>query len=1140
MKKVSFFVIIMSLLMVFLVGCNKSSNNTYKVSGDIATSISTNVKGNKIDLYLGVKGKDKYQINATVTPSNADKSLIYKVTSGNENITVSNTGLVTAKKAGVAYIRIESKGNPNVYSQLTVNISDSNIIGGGIADIGSDIIWEDLPKNPIVSSETEFNEELEKPQTPITKDNLIALIGHYRIAYMTVAGPNGQPVIIDNVVGSGENMRGEFAVNVEACSIDDTPLCVAGLAIKMQLKSQFHHSLITQGIPESIRYIRKDIYSYLQTVDISKIGDEFARIGAVINDDGTVTFTLNNTQVPIPKSYTMTIKLIKIADDALASSNIKLDNEKYFSDGGISYVNSVKILNKDIVIEVDKTEKINYQLSPIDATNKNVTFTPDDSEIVKVDDTGVVTGLKTGKAIITIETEDGKKTDTATVNVVPKTIPVTEISGTALNYGANTKDFNFRLNVGQPNPDKSRVITYVIKPSNATNRNVIIENSDPSSVQTTMYSGNRLQITAIKPTTETVEIVVSSESNKDVKSTIKVNVVDNTVHVNDVFFQEIEKHVKVGDAPFTYVATVKPDNAYNKKVTYSSNNPSVAEVDANSGKVTIVGNGETIISAQSVDNGITGTYKLVVSKQYVDVESISIVPSSLEISDKSVPTTLSVIYYPQDAMDKSVTFKADTDEFITLDENTGLITPKKIGGPTTITATTPKGITTTSTIIVSQSVEEVSSVTITNKNEVQKDIEKYHSVNLTYAVLPDNATVKDVVFEVKDDSDVLEVTQDGLVKGKKSGTATVIVKSAANNNIKDEVTFTVWEQTDISGTYKIQALNLTLNGQQILSKNISTRYHDDKVSFTMSTSIENGLIVKAKYQLAWGHFVNNPAWDVFRYNYLNYNASLTKREMSKDKYAEKNIILNDDGTISYVFPFDFNGNELRYNPSSKNKVEFVLSSVGKTAYNKSADNNRLLAVTPVDFRDPYSFNGTYELKDFVNHVSAPFGVTTGSISTKSYNGKSYGGIEQFQGEFTISIGSSSNSNRPVSMRTKLQLQSSTLQSVGSNYMGQCVSCGQFSYIDFMGSTLSPNAQNFGDTGAENKAKVYVENGQLKVHQSFYRSASIGGADVNVYTFFNKTSDVWKDLSSNRNKCYFATYNGSAANARSLPTNPCIP
>ncbi len=107
-------------------------------------------------------------------------------------------------------------------------------------------------------------------------------------------------------------------------------------------------------------------------------------------------------------------------------------------------------------------------------------------------------------------------------------------------------------------------------------------------------------------------------------------------------------------------------------------------------------------------------------------------------------------------------------------------------------------------------------------------------------------------------------------------------------------------------------------------------------------------------------------------------------------------------------------------------------------------------------------------------------------------------------------------------------------------MGQCVSCGQFSYINFENTTLSPNVANFGATGAENKAQISVENGQLRVHQNFYRSASIGGADVNVYTFFNKTSDTWKDLSSNSNKCYFADYNGSAANTRSIPNNPCIP
>lgn len=56
-------------------------------------------------------------------------------------------------------------------------------------------------------------------------------------------------------------------------------------------------------------------------------------------------------------------------------------------------------------------------ITPENATNKNVTFTSSKPDIAYVDDFGTVTGKKNGDAVITVETEDGKKKANCTVIV---------------------------------------------------------------------------------------------------------------------------------------------------------------------------------------------------------------------------------------------------------------------------------------------------------------------------------------------------------------------------------------------------------------------------------------------------------------------------------------------------------------------------------------------------------------------------------------------------------------------------------------------------------------------------------------------------------------------------------------------------
>ena len=84
------------------------------------------------------------------------------------------------------------------------------------------------------------------------------------------------------------------------------------------------------------------------------------------------------------------------------------------------------------------------------------------------------------------------------------------------------------------------------------------------------------------------------------------------VKVDAIELSESEKKLNVGKS-FTIIATVKPDNAWNRTVTWSSSDPSIATVDEN-GTVTAIAEGEAIITAESAD-GVTAECKVTVEKK---------------------------------------------------------------------------------------------------------------------------------------------------------------------------------------------------------------------------------------------------------------------------------------------------------------------------------------------------------------------------------------------------------------------------------------------------------------------------------------------------------------------------------------------
>ncbi len=123
----------------------------------------------------------------------------------------------------------------------------------------------------------------------------------------------------------------------------------------------------------------------------------------------------------------------------------------------VIYIEEIKVNEPNIEIEVGDTKKIDYEITPDNATDKKVSFSTSDKNIVGFNQEGLLIGVTAGTATITLKSNNDK---TATINITvkDKKIDVTKVT-------LNKKSIT--LEIG-----KSQTLTAKVSPTNATNKNV--------------------------------------------------------------------------------------------------------------------------------------------------------------------------------------------------------------------------------------------------------------------------------------------------------------------------------------------------------------------------------------------------------------------------------------------------------------------------------------------------------------------------------------------------------------------------------------------------------------------------------------------------------------------------------------------
>jgi uncharacterized protein YjdB len=400
-------------------------------------------------------------------------------------------------------------------------------------------------------------------------------------------------------------------------------------------------------------------------------------------------------------------------------------------------VDSVTVSPSTLNMTEGDTQKLQASVSPSDATDKTVTWSSSNDQVASVSG-GTVTALKAGTATITA-TAGGKK-GTCSVTVAAKVYSVT---------GVKLDITSKELTEGE-----SFTLKATVEPDNATDKSVTWSSS-ANDVASVDQNG---KVTALKAGTATITVTTKDGSKKATCAiTVKAKVIPVTGVTLDASAMEVDEGFS-----FMLTATVNPDNATDKSVTWSSSDATVATV-SQTGEVTGVKKGTATITVTTNNGGKTATCTVTVIAR---VASVSLDKNTLELAEGEFATLVATVL-PENANEKSVTWSS-SDEAVAKVDQTGKVTAVKKGTATITVTTTDGGKTASCTVTV---IAKVASVSL-DKNEME--LTEGESATLTATVLPENANDKSVTWSSSDEA-VATVDQTGKVTAVKKGTATITV-----------------------------------------------------------------------------------------------------------------------------------------------------------------------------------------------------------------------------------------------------------------------------------------------------------------------------------------------------------------------------
>ena len=586
---------------------------SYKFTIKAADIAVTSLKLNKTSASINVGST--LQLSTTISPSNATNKTLTYSSSNTAIATVDNNGKVTAKKAGTVTITVKSNNNKTATCSITVKALDIAITSLKLNKTSATIsVGSSLQLSTTITPSNATNKTLtySSSNTSIATVDKNGKVTAKKAgsATITVKSNNGKTATCKITVQN---------VNVTSLKFNKTSASI-NVGSTLQLSTTIFPSNATN-----------------KTLTYSSSNTSIATVDA-------------NGKVTAKKAGTVTIT-VKSHNNKTATCKITVNN-----------VNATSISLNPMIKSLYEGESfsITASFSPSNTTNKSLTYSSNNTNVATVDANGKVTAKKAGSALITVKTVNGVSA-ICRITVLRKIISATSIS---LNINSMS------LYVGE---EKSLIAT--VYPTNASNKNVTYTSSNSNIAS---VSSNGI-VVAKKPGNATI----TAKTSNGFTATCNIKVMEKAVVINNVPVTSISfnypKLVMSYNSDGLYntfsglKATVYPNNATDKTITYTSSNNNVVSVD-NNGKITTKAPGIATIKAIA-HNGISTTIT-------VYVNSINSINYGIKITKGTCRLAVGQTFkyeaefYPK-SMSQTFTWKSSNPEVAKIDNNGNVIALKE-------------------------------------------------------------------------------------------------------------------------------------------------------------------------------------------------------------------------------------------------------------------------------------------------------------------------------------------------------------------------------------------------------------------------------------------------------------------------------
>ena len=244
---------------------------------------------------------------------------------------------------------------------------------------------------------------------------------------------------------------------------------------------------------------------------------------------------------------------------------------------------------------------------------------------------------------------------------------------------------------------------------------------------------------------------------------------EKEIPVSEVRLSETTHELAVGD-DFYLTATVLPENAANKSVTWSCSPENVLTV-YQSGQVVAMEEGEGTVTVTTTDGGHKAECRVYVRKYKVNVKSVSLDQEVLEMTEGD-EVYLSATVLPEDASEKKVVWSCEPESVLNVYQSGQVVAMGPGEGTVTVT-TVDGGFTASCAVTVTPKFIAVESITLEPE---PLELEVGQSATVKATVLPEDATDKTLSWESSNEA-VATVDQTGKVTALKAGETILTVKA---------------------------------------------------------------------------------------------------------------------------------------------------------------------------------------------------------------------------------------------------------------------------------------------------------------------------------------------------------------------------